>query len=129
MKGVFNYIFKIIFGFAVVLVGLQGLINIKQYVSIANNNVDKLREQNFFNTIPLLELIKENTKSLVLIHFFFFVIGGFLSVLELKLSKLIITLAVIGNLIFINNISILKDEQTLINALKYIAIFGGVWNF
>jgi hypothetical protein len=128
MKNIFQYIFKVIFGIAIAFIGFQGLINIKQYVALANSNVDLIREQHFFKTLPLLETIKENTKNLVLIHYFFFLIGGFLSVLGIRLYRLVIFLAVIGNLIFINNVFVLKDDKTMLNALKYIALFGGAWN-
>ena len=129
MKSFIVYFFKVLFGLSLFLIGFQGLINVKSYLIKANFNINYLIEQSNFDFFQILKILQANTKNLVLIHYFFFIIGGFLTIFELKVSKYVILLAVLLNLTFINNVFVSKDENTLLSALQYFSFIGCIFNF
>lgn len=128
MKNIFHVFFRLLFGIALIGVGYQGLFNIDQNVALANKTVDQLRERNFFNQPKYLLVLKDNTKILVVIHYYLFIVAGFLTVLGLGIGKLTTFLAVAANLAFIHNAYFFHDDKTIITALKYLSLFGASIN-
>lgn len=128
MKGIFHFLFRLVFGLALVGLGLHGLSNINTSAERADKTVDLIREHYFFKQPSFAPILKEHSKTLVVAHYYLFVVAGAFSILGLGLAKLLTFLAVLGNLALIHNVYFYNDEKTLVTAMKYVALLGGSLN-
>lgn len=128
MVKLFHVFFRLLFAAALIGIGLQGLMNVQKSTSVARETVLRLEKLPLGPANKFIPLVKQHLDTLITAHYALFVFGGFLTIFGFGLAKLIIFLAVVSNIIFIHNVYIYRDDKMILNALKYVAIFGGVWN-
>lgn len=130
MKGLIHSFFRLLFGLALVGVGLQGIYNIEKTTPHAQKTYDLIISQPQLKNIGFLHspAIKNHIGHLVLAHYGLFIAGGLFATLGFGLSKLLVFLGVAANLALVHNVYFYRDEKIAINSLKYLAVFGGAWN-
>jgi hypothetical protein len=128
MVKLLHVFFRLLLAASLIGIGLHGLMNVNKSTVVAKETVARLEKFDLGPVNKAFPLVKQHLEVLITAHYGLFVFGGFLTIFGFCLAKLVIFLAVVSNLIFIHNAYLYRDDKMLLNALKYVSVFGGVWN-
>ena len=129
---------RFFFGIFIVWLGIVGLNDIKTHETLVIKSVEKydtiIREveltflsQYLPNKLNInLNNIKNFSNEILLFKNILLIAGGLLCSFGFSISKTLIIIGFIIDLIFIHNIFYWVEERMKVNVLKYISILGGV---
>lgn len=128
MKRALFYLFRLVFGAFLIIHGLRGLIDVSSSSKTFLNS-SNLLEKRIFNTQEKhqhFKLLREYAVQVLEFENFAFIFGGLLVAFGFKLSKLVLTLALLIDAGFINNPYFYPNDKVLCNAARLLTIWGGV---
>lgn len=116
---------RIVLGLYIIGLGLEQIyqagIN-QKFIPASIDFLSKFFQQN-------LDQLKFYCMEIIYLENIFFIFSGLLLLFNYKLAKFILCLAVIMDLIFLNNLFISKEAHLVKNISILISILGGVWNY
>jgi hypothetical protein len=119
----FGYFVKLLFGLSIVCLGIQGLQKAHRLEEKINQSIGKLAE---LSQQKVLNQLKEFNHILKYIDSALLVITGLLLILNFKGAGLFAFIAIALQVCLLSNPLIYRDVKVLQQAVRYLAILGGV---
>jgi hypothetical protein len=109
MKKLFNILFRLLFGLALIVLGMITLTEVNKLDSYVNSTIDQLQHKvlkKHFNITGL----KQNSEHIVFFEAFLFLSSGLLTIFGFCFAKVFAFLAVLIELSLVHNIYFYTDQ-------------------
>jgi hypothetical protein len=119
----FGYLLKLVFGLSIVGLGIQGLQNAHKSEARINQSIGQLAE---LSQQKVLHKLKDFNHIIKYVDSALLVIAGLLLILNFKGAGFFAFIAIAVQVGLLTNPLIYKDVKVLHQAIRYLAILGGV---
>jgi hypothetical protein len=129
MKKLFHVFFRLLFGLALIGLGIRTLTDINRLDTYVNQTIDQIQhkylKKNFnYDISPL----KQHSLNILYAESFLFFSSGLFTIFGFGFAKLLAFLAVVIELGLVHNVYFYREPRHLVLASAFLGVFGGVLN-
>ncbi len=125
MKKFFHVIFRLLFGVALIGLGLRTLNEVSKLDTYVNQSIDQIQHKVLKKNFDITQF-KQHSENIIFAEAYCFIAAGLLTIFGFSLAKLLTFVAVAIDLVLIHNVYFYRDPKHWILAAGFLGIFGGV---
>jgi hypothetical protein len=128
MKNSYFFIFvRLLFGLSLIALSLKTLTQVNQIQPYVTQTIDQIQHKLLKKALDISHL-KQHSQNVVFLEAFLLLSSGLFTIFGFRLSKILITLLVIIDLVMIHNLYFYKEQKHIVSASLIVGLMGGVFN-